>query len=305
MNNNDEQQKIDYAVFVSAITILFNVLLAGIKFVAGWLGHSTALISDAVHSLSDVLSTFIVIVGVKLAKSTEDSDHQYGHEKIECVAGIVLAVLLFITGLGIGWSGIENIYTKRYLNTVPPTNLALYAACLSLIIKELMFWYTLQAGKKIQSTALMADAWHHRSDALSSIGSLAGVLGAQWGFPICDPLASILICYFIGNVAWDIFKESSDKVIDKACDQKQFLEIHQFITVYPHIRRIDLLKTRQFASKIYIDVEIALDGQLSLYEAHAIAEGLHDALETQFSTVKHCMVHVNPYVMHAKKEHSQ
>ncbi len=294
MHAVDEEKNIQYAVQVSIVTIVFNVILAAIKFFAGWVGHSTALISDAVHSLSDVLSTFIVIIGVKLAKSTEDTDHPYGHEKIECVAGIVLSVLLFITGLGIGWSGIENIYTKTYLSAVPPTNLALYAALLSLIIKELMFWYTRHAGKKIQSTALMADAWHHRSDALSSIGSLIGVFGAQLGFPICDPLASIGICYFIGKVAWEIFKESSDKVIDKACDKKQHDEIQSFIAAQPHIQRIDLLKTRQFASKLYLDIEIALDGQLSLHDAHTIAEDLHDALEKQFPTIKHCMVHVNP-----------
>ncbi len=295
MDINDEQDKIQYAVRVSIITIVFNVILAGIKFFAGLVGHSSALISDAIHSLSDVLSTFIVIIGVKLAKSTEDSDHPYGHEKIECVAGIVLAVLLFITGLGIGWSGIENIYTKKYLSATAPTNLALYAALLSLIIKELMFWYTRHAGKKIQSTALMADAWHHRSDALSSVGSLLGVFGAQLGYPICDPLASIFICYFIGKVAWEIFKESSDKVIDTACDPEQHEAIQTFIAQYPGVLRIDLLKTRQFASKLYLDVEIALDGKLSLDEAHTIAENLHDAIEMQFPIIKHCMVHVNPF----------
>ncbi len=294
MDVMNEEKKIQYAIRVSVITIIFNVILAAIKFFAGLVGHSTALISDAVHSLSDVLSTVIVIIGVKLAKSTEDADHPYGHEKIECVAGIVLSVLLFITGLGIGWSGVENIYTKKYLTATSPTSLALYAALLSLIIKELMFWYTRHAGKKIQSTALMADAWHHRSDALSSIGSLLGVLGAQLGFPICDPLASIGICYFIGKVAWEIFKESSDKVIDKACDEELHNEIHAFIAEQPHIERIDLLKTRQFASKLYLDVEIALDGQLSLDDAHTIAETLHHALEKQFPSIKHCMVHVNP-----------
>ncbi len=292
----NEKEKISYAVFISIVTIIFNIILSVIKFIAGFVGNSSALISDAIHSLSDVVSTFIVIVGVKLAKSEEDNHHQYGHEKIECVAGIVLSVILMLTGLGIGWVGIEKIYTKEYLINPAPTSFALYGALFSIIIKELMFWYTLQAGKKIQSTALLADAWHHRSDAFSSIGSLIGVVGAQMGFLILDPLASIFICFFIAKVSIEIFIESSDKVIDKSCDYETYLEIHKFISEFPDIRKLDLLKTRQFSSKIYIDVEIALDASLSLTSAHEISEKLHDAIEMKFPQIKHCMIHVNPYL---------
>ena len=172
--------------------------------------------------------------------------------------------------------------------------IALAAAILSILIKEWMYWYTRKAAKKINSGALMADAWHHRSDALSSIGAFVGILGARMGYPILDPLASVVICLFIGKAASDIFRDAIDKMVDKSCDPETLGKMRSIILEQPGVQNIDLLQTRLFGPKIYVDIEIAADGNLTLREGHEIAQRVHDAMEKEFPLVKHCMVHVNP-----------
>ncbi|MDE7453327.1 MAG: cation diffusion facilitator family transporter, partial [Clostridia bacterium] len=169
------------AVKTSIVTIIVNFLLSAFKLVAGILGNSMAMISDAIHSASDVFSTLIVIMGVKIASKAPDKNHPFGHERFECVAAIILAVVLCGTGAYIGYSGISNIVTGAYKNFEIPTYLALAAAVVSIAVKEGMFWYTMHAAKKCNSGAIKADAWHHRSDSLSSIGSLVGVIGGLCG----------------------------------------------------------------------------------------------------------------------------
>ena len=200
---NDEFERI--AVKVSRDCIIGNVLLTAFKFFAGFYAHSAAMVSDAVHSLSDILGSFIVIIGVKLANKKSDKEHLYGHERMECVAAIVLAAILFVIGTAIGYPGVKKIIFGTPEELVIPGFLALVAAVTSIVLKEAMFRYTRTAAKKIDSAALMAEAWHHRSDALSSVGSFAGILGARLGFPILDPVASVVICLFILKVAADIF----------------------------------------------------------------------------------------------------
>ncbi len=283
------------AMRVSGISIAVNLLLSVGKLLAGIIAHSGAMISDAVHSASDVLSTVIVIIGVRLSGKKSDKEHQYGHERLECVSSILLAGLLLLTGAGIGMSGVEKIIAGRAgEKLVIPGALALAAAVVSIIVKEWMFWYTRAAAKKINSGALMADAWHHRSDSLSSVGSFAGILGARLGYPILDPLASVVICLFIAKAAVDIFRDAVDKMVDHSCDEKTETSMKEEIETVPGVERIDLLKTRLFGSKIYVDIEIAADENLSLEDAHAIAEQVHHTMEEKFQNVKHCMVHVNP-----------
>lgn len=282
------------AMGVSTVTVIVNLILAVFKLLAGIVGNSGAMISDGVHSASDVFSTFIVMIGVQLASKESDKDHPYGHERLECVASIILAVILLATGIGIGMSGIEKIIAGRYGELNIPTNLALIAAVVSIVIKEWMYWYTKIAAKKINSGALLADAWHHRSDALSSIGAFIGILGAQIGFPVLDSIASVAICLFIGKVSVDIFRDSFDKMMDKACDADMEEEMRTILRQQEGVIGIDNLKTRLFGSKVYVDVEIAADGEKSLNETHEIAEKVHDSIEKEFKQVKHCMVHVNP-----------
>jgi cation diffusion facilitator family transporter len=294
-NHQENQDLVELAMRVSKVSIAVNLLLSVFKLLAGIFAHSGAMISDAVHSASDVLSTFVVIIGVRLSGKKSDQDHPYGHERLECVSSIILAVLLALTGVGIGISGIQEILAGSEGGTFTvPGRLALIAAVLSLVVKEWMFWYTRSAAKKVNSGALMADAWHHRSDALSSVGAFGGILGARMGYPVLDPVASVVICGFILKAALDIFRDAIDKMVDHACDEQTENQIRETIGGVRGVARIDLLHTRLFGSKIYVDVEIAAEDELPLKEAHAIAEQVHHSIETDFPDVKHCMVHVNP-----------
>lgn len=279
---------------VSNISIVVNVLLSAIKFVVGVIANSGAMISDAIHSVSDVFSTIIVMIGANAAAKDPDQEHPYGHDRMECIAAIVLAIVLFITGIGVGITGIKKIFGGNYGDLAVPGALALVAAVISIVVKEGMFWYTRFYGKKVDSTALLADAWHHRSDALSSVGSFIGILGARLGFPICDPLASVVICLFIVKAAYNICKEALDKMVDKSCDDETERKMSDLIKSQEGVISLDLLMTRMFGSKLYVDVEIGADENTPLRDSHAIAENVHNAIEANFPKVKHCMVHVNP-----------
>lgn len=290
--SEDEFQRV--ANKVSFVTIIGNILLSVMKLIVGFIAHSNAMISDAIHSASDVFSTFVVIIGIKLASKKADKEHPYGHERLECVAAIVLSMVLFITGLGIGATALKNITSGDYNNIVVPGILALVAAIVSIVSKEAMYWYTRYNAKRIDSSALMADAWHHRSDAFSSIGALIGIAGARLGFPIMDSIASLIIFVFIIKAAYDIFKDAIDKMVDHACDDDTVNQIRECVMKHEDVLGIDMLQTRIFGNKIYVDLEIATDGSYTLSKAHTIAESVHDDIEKSFPKVKHIMVHVNP-----------
>ena len=290
--SEDEFQRV--ANKVSFVTIIGNILLSVMKLIAGFIAHSNAMISDAIHSASDVFSTFVVIIGIKLASKKADKEHPYGHERLECVAAIVLSMVLFITGFGIGTAALKNITSGDYNNIVVPGILALVAAIVSIVSKEAMYWYTRYNAKRIDSSALMADAWHHRSDAFSSIGALIGIAGARLGFPIMDSIASLIIFVFIIKAAYDIFKDAIDKMVDHACDDDTVNQIRECVMKHEDVLGIDMLQTRIFGNKIYVDLEIATDGSYTLSKAHTIAESVHDDIEKSFPKVKHIMVHVNP-----------
>ena len=293
LNKNDTEK---VAMRVSAYSIIVNIVLSLGKLLAGILAHSGAMISDAVHSASDVFSTLIVIVGVKLGGKSSDADHQYGHERLEDVAAILLAVVLFLTGAGIGLQGLRTIAAGNYKNLQIPGMMALVAAVLSIMIKEWMFWYTKRAADKIHSGALLADAWHHRSDALSSVGALFGIAGARMGYPVLDSVASVVIALFIIKAAYEIFMGSVDRMVDKSCDKEVVDAMFQTAAVQEGVLQVDDIRTRMFGSRIYVDIEIGADAMMTLQDAHSVAERVHDAIETQFTQVKHCMVHVNPVV---------
>lgn len=289
-----EQSNERLAMKVSKETILGNAVLTAFKLFAGILGRSAAMVSDAVHSLSDVLSTVIVMVGVKLAHKEADAEHPYGHERFECVAALLLAGVLFATGVGIGYGGLQTILTGAQATIAVPGMLALVAAVVSIVVKEAMYWYTRAAAKKTNSSALMASAWHHRSDALSSVGSFAGILGARMGFPLLDAIACIVICLFIIKAAVDIFRDAIGRMTDRACDEKTEEQIRTVILRQPGVLEIDQLKTRLFGDKVYVDVEISANGDDPLHVSHWIAHSVHDAIEGEIDNIKHCMVHVNP-----------
>ena len=293
-NYSSETEFRNVANRVSLFTIIGNVVLSVIKLLAGIIAHSSAMISDAVHSASDVFSTFVVIIGIKLASKKPDKEHPYGHERMECVAAIVLAMVLFITGLGIGLEAVKNIIHGNYGDLQVPGVLALIAAIVSIVSKEAMYWYTRHYAKKIDSSALMADAWHHRSDAFSSIGALIGIGASRLGYPVMDSIASLVIFVFIVKAAFDIFKDAIDKMVDHSCDEEIEKQIYECVMKNENVLGIDLLQTRVFGNKIYVDVEIQADASYTLQKAHDIAEAVHDDIEESFPKVKHIMVHVNP-----------
>ncbi|WP_028044275.1 cation diffusion facilitator family transporter [Candidatus Stoquefichus massiliensis] len=277
---------------VSYLTMIGNFVLSIFKFLAGLYGHSHAMISDSIHSLSDVISTVIVMIGVHFSSMPSDHEHPYGHERMECIAAIILSILLVFTGLQIGYNSLLSLLHPQTI--VIPHIIALIAAIVSIIIKELMYWYTRYYAKKIHSPALMADAYHHRSDALSSIGSLVGIGGAMLGFKFLDPLAGVCICLFILKPGVCIFYDATIKMVDHSCSDEINDKLIHFILQQEYILSIDSLKTRMFSEKYYVDLEIGVNENLSLKEAHQIAHRTHDALEKEFPDIKHCMIHVNP-----------
>ena len=283
------------ATRISIVTIISNCFLAIIKFLAGIIANSGAMVSDAIHTVSDVATTIIAMVGVTLGNKDEDDTHRYGHERIECIASLLLAFILFITGLEIGIEGIKILIKNNYDNIETPGLFALIVAIISIVMKEIMFQYTIRGAKKIKSDALKADAWHHRSDSISSIGALIGIALSRAGYKFCDPIASVLIAILICKVAIEIFVEATNKLVDKSCDEEQIREIEKIVLSQKGVLGIDDIKTRIFGNKIYVDIEISADGKKSLNETHMIAEKVHDKVEKNFQDIKHIMVHVNPY----------
>jgi cation diffusion facilitator family transporter len=279
---------------LSLVGIIGNILLAAFKMFAGIAGKSGAMISDAVHSLSDVFATFIAFLGVKLSQKAADQNHPYGHERLECVASLILGAILLLTGLGIGKVGVEKIIAGNYESLAVPGTIALAAAIVSIAVKEAMYWYTRHYAKILNSSAFMADAWHHRSDAFSSVGSLIGIGGAMLGFPVLDSVASVIICLFILKVAFDILKDALSKMLDTSCGEAYDQKLTDYIAAQEGVVHVDVLHSRMFGNKVYIDLEIAVDGDKSLKDAHAVAQRVHDNVEKDFPNVKHVMIHLNP-----------
>ncbi|MBS3995163.1 MAG: cation transporter [Alkaliphilus sp.] len=276
---------------ISKITVVINIVLCIGKIIAGYIGKSGAMMADGVHTLSDVISTVVVMLGLKMSKKPEDEIHPYGHEKIEPVIAKLLAGILFITALGIGYKGVNTIIVGDFTR---PGNIAIMAALASIGIKEWMYWYTVNGAKKMESSALMADAWHHRSDALSSVGTLIGITGARFGFVILDPIAAIVVSIFIIKVAIDIYLHAIKQLIDTSADSETIEKIKEQIIETEGVISLDDLKTRVHANKIYVDIEIGVNSKLSVRDSHDIADQVHDNVERFSKRIKHCTVHVNP-----------
>ena len=281
---------------VSTVTLIGNVLLSGAKFVTGIFAASAALVSDAVHSLSDCFSTVIVLIGARAGTKKSDTDHPYGHERLECVAALILSAMLLATAILIAYEGVTNILDiVNGANPPKPEILAPVVAGISVLVKGWMYIYTERKAKKLRSTALHGDAVHHLSDSLSSIGAIIGIVGAMLGFAALDSVAALIIAGFIVKAAWDICSQAIGEMIDQAADEQSVADIEKIIKNTEGVERIDVLRTRKYANKIFVDVEIAVDSSLSLLQAHKIAEEVHCNVEHgNVEGVKHCMVHVNP-----------
>lgn len=298
MQEDKEFQKVVNKVGIT--TIIWNLLLSIVKMIVGILAKSAAMISDAVHSASDIFTTVIVMVGAKISTKESDAKHQYGHERFESIASIFLAILLAATALGIGYSGLKNIIDGSYKLHANNTfvALALGGAILSILVKGVMFFYTNKAAKKINSNSLKADAWHHLSDSLSSIGSMLGIIGLMIGkgWQILDPIAAMIICLVILKVAFDIIKDAVNQLVDKSISQELADEILSIAKSIDGVIDICSFKSRQFSNKMFIDIEIYVCSTLSLIESDEISKMLHDCLEEKYEDLKHCTVWAKPYL---------
>lgn len=276
----------------SWITIVINTALCAFKITAGLIGHSTAMVADGVHTLSDILATFVVILGLKISSREEDEQHPYGHEKFEPECAKIVSIVLLLTGLLIGYEGIKSLISG---NIKTPGLIALVAAVVSIVVKEGMYWYTIIVAKKIRSLSMEADAWHHRSDAFSSIGTFAGIFGARMGIKVLDPIAGIIVSFFIIKVGIDFYRRSTRELVDEATDKETIDKIKSVVESTPGVKDINMLKTRVFGNKIYVDVEICIDENMTVKEGHEIAEIVHTRVENDVQHIKHCMVHMEPY----------
>jgi len=291
-NNQSEFQA--KATRVSLVSMVTNIILTVLKLAAGLFAHSGAMISDAVHSASDIFSSIIVLIGVRISSRAPDEGHPYGHERFECVAALLLAGVLAVVGGTIGINALQDIFSGRAQAMEAPGILALAAAVFSIVTKECLFWYTRSWAKRFRSTALHAEAWHQRSDALSSVGALIGIAGARLGVPVMEPIASVIIAAFILKVAVGIFRDAVNQMVDHSCSADVENALRETALAQPGVLGVELLRTRMFGNRIYVDLEIAADPSITLAAGHEIAETVHDAIERTYPDVKHIMVHVNP-----------
>ena len=282
------------AVRVSAVNLAVNIIVFIGKLLAGIFSHSTALISDAIHSASDVLDTIVVMAGVKLAAKKPDKAHPYGYERMESIAALILAVVLFITGATIGLGAGESIISGEYKATASPGMAAMITAICCIVIKEIMYWYTRAAGKALSSGALMATAWHSRADALSSLGALAGIVGARMGLSILDPLAGIGICIFVCKVSYDIFRGSVNKLVDKSAGDDLEEDVKRIAGSTAGVKNVVSVKSRLFGNRIYLDVDVSASPDMSLTECETLRETLKAAVMDGHEKVKDCTIRIFP-----------
>ncbi|MBC8590749.1 cation diffusion facilitator family transporter [Wansuia hejianensis] len=280
-------------VKASIVTVVVNIILSIIKIAAGIIGNSKAMLADGVHTLSDVLTTFVVLIGLKVSSKEADEQHPYGHEKYESIFAKLLSLLLLLTGIYIGY---ESFKSLLYGNLEKPSSIALISAIISIISKELMYIYTIRVAKKIKSISMEADAWHHRSDALSSIGTFVGILGARLGLSALDPIAGVIVSIFVIKVGADLYLKSIRELVDESADNRIIKEIKELIYNTDGVKGIKNLKTRTFGNRIYVDLEIFVDSDITVKEGHDIAEEVHDVLEGTIEDIKHCMVHIEPFI---------
>ena len=297
-NRMTEQERVKGIYRVTIVGSVVNLLLVVFKFVAGLLGRSSAMIADAVHSLSDFVTDIVVIVFVNISGKPEDEDHRYGHGKYETLATVIIALALFAVGVGILVDGAKDVAAVVNGAVLPaPSMIALIAAALSIVAKELLYRYTAHVGRKLDSQAVVANGWHHRSDAFSSIGVLVGIggamlLGEKWR--VLDPLAAIVVSAFIIKVAVDLIKPCLDELLERSLPAEVEQEIEQIILSEEGVTSPHHLRTRRIGNRYAIEVHIRMDGNLTLSEAHRITTAVEQKLKSRYGSATHVGIHTEP-----------
>ena len=275
-----------------------NFLLLVFKFFAGITGHSAAMLADAVHSLSDFITDIVVIVFVRIAGKPEDKGHDYGHGKYETLATAIIGLLLLCVGFGIFWNGASSIYTFLQGGQLEsPGVVALVAALVSIVSKEILYQYTVIQGNKLNSQAVVANAWHHRSDALSSIGTAIGIggailLGDHWR--VLDPIAAVVVSFFIMKVSVQLLIPCVDELLEKSLPDDVEKEIEQTVLSFPGVSQPHHLRTRRIGSYYAIEIHVRMDGKITLEEAHGTATAIENKLKEMFGKGTHVGIHVEP-----------
>ncbi|WP_133015702.1 cation diffusion facilitator family transporter [Clostridium cuniculi] len=287
MNRYDESNKI------TIISILLNIVLTILKILSGILGNSTAIIADGLHSASDIITSVGILIGNSISRKPRDDEHQYGHEKAESLVSFTLATVLIGISLKIGYDGLRELINVN--NILVPNALPLVVALISIVVKEYQYQITIRVAKRINSSSLKADAWHHRSDALSSIAAFIGIGGAMLGLKILDPIASIIVAIVVVKVGIDILKSACDELMDSSISKQDISKIKSLVDSNEKIYGIKDFKSRKYGSVAYIDMSIFIDKSKTLEEAHDIADNLEHTIISGLSYVKEINIHTEPY----------
>ena len=284
------------ATKVTLISIIWNVILTFIKVLGGILGKSNAMIADGLHSASDIISSIGVLIGNKIAKTPNDKEHNYGHEKAETLVSFLLSMLLIGVALKISLNGINSLI---HLNDVQvPTFLPLIISVISIGIKEYQYKITIKVAKKINSPSLKADAWHHRSDALSSVAAFIGIGGSLLGFKALDPIATVVVGLFVAKVGLDIFKDAINELMDYSINENDESQIITIANDTDGVLNIGELRTRKHGSMAYVDLTICVNKDLTVLQGHEIANKLEISILEELQIVKGITVHVEPCINH-------
>lgn len=294
-NNKNRERQIYRVTLVGSIG---NLILVIFKFISGILGHSAAMIADAVHSLSDFITDIIVVLLVKISSKPNDIDHKYGHGKYETLATAIIGLILLCVGIGILWNGVKSIWYVINGGELPqPQMIALIAALLSIVIKEILYRYTVIVGKKVNSQTIIANAWHHRSDAFSSIGTLLGIggailLGEKWS--ILDPIAAVIVSIFIIKVSIQLLKPALEELTDVSLPQSTEKEIEKILISYPDVVQPHNLRTRKIGNYSAVEVHIRMDGNLTVSQSHDITKSLEQQISKHLGGNAYITIHVEP-----------
>lgn len=290
MNNNRYEE----ATKVTLISIIWNIILTLIKILGGVVGKSNAMIADGLHSASDIISSLGVLIGNKIARTPHDKEHNYGHEKAETLVSFLLSMLLIYVALTISFNGVNSLLHLE--NVQVPTFLPLIISVISIGIKEYQYRITIKVAKKINSPSLKADAWHHRSDALSSVAAFIGIGGSLLGFKALDPIATVIVGLFVAKVGLDIFKEAINELMDYSIDEKDESQIVSIANSTEGVLNIGELRTRKHGSMAYVDLTICVNKDLTVLEGHEIANKLEISILEELQIVKGITVHVEPCI---------
>lgn len=291
---------------VTIVGTVVNALLVAVKFVAGIMGRSSALVADAVHSLTDFVSDIVVLVFVRISGKPRDAEHEYGHGKFETLATMIIGVLLIGAGIGLLINGAIQVWDSLHGAILSePTWIALVVAVISIVSKEILYRYTVKEGRRLHSDAVIANAWHHRSDAISSLGTMVGIAGAMFfgeKWRILDPLAAVVVSFFIIKAGYDITKPAINELLETSLPKEQTDEITEIIRSVDGVKGLHNLRTRKIGNAIAIDVHVKMDGDLRLTEAHEIASRIEQTIRDRYGEGSLINVHMEPYKIKAPKD---